>query len=124
MNYNIAAYMIYLAMMVYIIVYVGKYFFINGRIFIISLFKNDVALADKVNRILLVAYYLFNIGYALLRLNNWKRINSVEMLIADLSVNLGLLILILGLMHYMNMFIIYFLSKTKSNSITNKSFQL
>lgn len=124
MNYNIVAYIIYLALMVYIIVYVGKYFYTNGRVFIISLLNDNVSLADQINKLLLVAYYLFNIGYAFIKLKHWQKISNIEMLFSSLSVNMGILILILAVMHYLNMLVIYYLSKSKSISITNKSFQL
>jgi hypothetical protein len=124
MNYNISAYIIYLALMVFIIVYVGKYFYTNGRIFIISLLNDNVSLADHINKLLLVAYYLFNIGYAFIKLKHWQKISNMEMLFSSLSVNMGMLILILACTHYFNMLIIYILSKSQSFSITNKSFHL
>jgi hypothetical protein len=124
MNYNIWAYIIYLALMIFIIVYVGRYFFTNGRVFIISLLDGNVPLADRINRLLLIAYYLFNIGYACIKLSHWQKIISSESLFASLSVNMGTLILILGVTHYLNLLLLYYLSKFKSISITNKTFPL
>ena len=121
MNYNVGAYIIYLALMIFIIVYVGRYFYNNGRIFILSLLKGNVSLTDYINKLLLVAYYLFNIGYTFIKLKHWQKIGSIEALLSSLSVNMGVLILILAFTHYGNMLAIYFLSK--SNSITNKLFQ-
>jgi hypothetical protein len=108
--------------MVFIIGYVGKYFYTNGRIFIISLLNGNVAQADQINKTLLVGYYLFNIGYAFIKLKYWEKIGNLEMMLSSLSVNMGLLILILAVMHFFNMLVIYFLSKSKSFSITNKNF--
>ena len=122
MNYNIGAYIIFIALMLFIIVYVGKYFYSNGRIFIISLLKGNVALADYVNKLLLVAYCLFNTGFAFVTVQYWQKIGSMDMLVSSLSENLGILVLILACTHYANMFAIYLLSK--SNSLTNKMFQL
>jgi hypothetical protein len=124
MNYNISAYAIFLALMIFIIVYVGRYFYTNGRVFIISLSNDHVSLADSINKILLVAYYLFNIGYAFIKLKHWQKISNTEMLFSSLSVNLGILVLILAVTHYINMLIIYYLSKSKLFSITNKSYNL
>jgi hypothetical protein len=121
MNYNVGAYMIYLVAMVFIIVYVGRYFYTNGRIFILSLLKGNVSLTDWINKLLLVAYYLFNTGYAFLKLKHWQKIISLEALISSLAINMGLLILILAFTHYVNMLVIYLLSK--SHFITHKSFQ-
>jgi hypothetical protein len=123
MNYNISAYIIFLALIVFIIVYVGRYFFTNGRIFIISFFNGNVSLADQVNKLLLIAYYLFNIGYSFLKLKQWKKITDFEMLVSSLASNIGVLIFILAVTHYFNMLVIYLLSHSKSFSITNKSFQ-
>jgi len=122
MNYNIGAYIIYLALMLFIILYVGKQFYTNGRVFIISLLQGNVPLADQINRLLLVAYYLFNMGYAFVTLNGWQKIINMEGLVSSLSRNMGILILILAVTHYLNMFIIYRLSKSKSISLTNKLF--
>jgi hypothetical protein len=122
MNYNISAYLVFIAVMVFIILYVGKYFFTNGRIFIVSMLEGNVELADQINRLLLVGYYLLNIGYAFIRLKDWPTIHSLQNWISSLGANIGLLVLILAVMHYMNMLGIYLFSKT--NSIHHKTFQL
>ena len=56
MNYTILAYLVYLALMIFIIVFVGRFFYRNGRVFIINLFKNQVSLADKINHLLLIPW--------------------------------------------------------------------
>lgn len=119
MNYNILAYAIYLLIMVFIIVYVGRLFHRNGRVFILSLFNGDNQQADHLNNILLVAYYLFNLGYAFLKLHSWERIYTTEILLSSLGNNIGLLILILAVTHYFNMGLIYYLSK-KHNIIIHQ----
>ena len=123
MNYNILAYIIFLVVIIFIIVYVGRYFYSNGSIFIIALFTGHKATAHQVNKLLLIAYYLFNIGYAFLKLKQWQKINNTETLFSSLATNTGVLILILALVHYFNMLLLYLFSKSKSISITHKSFQ-
>jgi hypothetical protein len=83
----------------------------NGRVFILQLYKGDEEGTDTVNNILLIAYYLFNIGYAFLKLKTWEVVNNASELISSLAYYLGTLILILAVTHYFNMLIIYFLSK-------------
>jgi hypothetical protein len=90
-------------------------------VFILSLLKGKEALTDYINRLLLIAYYLFNTGYAFLKLKQWQKITSLEAMLSSLAANVGVLILILALTHYLNMAAIYTLSK--SNSLINKSFQ-
>ena len=121
MNYNIAAYAIYSTLMIFIILYVGRYFYTHGRVYIISLLHGNVHQADHINNILLVAYCLFNIGYAFLKLQTWQQLLNAEQLISSLAVNMGVLILILAGTHYLNMLAIYLLSK--SDYLTHKSFQ-
>ena len=110
MNSNTLAYAIYLLCMVFIIYRVGALFHRNGRVFILRLYRDDESAADTINNILLVAYYLFNMGYAFLKLKTWEHISNIAQLISSLSENIGLLILILALTHYCNMLIIYILS--------------
>lgn len=117
MNSNIAAYFIYLTLTIYIIVRVGKMFHNNGRVFILALYKGDAPATDNINNLLLVAYYLFNIGYAFLKLKTWEKVISSQQLISSVSSHLGPLILILAMTHYFNMLLIYFLAK-KHNTFT------
>ena len=123
MNYNVSAYIIYLILTVFMIVYVGRIFYINGRVFILGLMKNDAALTDYLNNILLVAYYLFNIGYAFVKLRFWQKVENLEMLVSSIANNMSVLIFILASTHYMNMLLIWYLSGSKKTSLTIKSFQ-
>lgn len=111
MNSNIIAYIVYLVLMIYIIYWLGRLFHSNGRVFILQMFKGDTGFADTTNNILLVAYYLFNMGYAFLKLRNWETIRTPAQLIDSIAGNIGILILILALTHYFNMLLIYFLAK-------------
>jgi hypothetical protein len=111
MNSNTLAYIIYLLCMVFIIYRVGGMFHRNGRMFILKLYHGDEQATDTINNILLLAYYLFNMGYAFLKLKTWERIGNTAQLISSLSDNIGLLILILAITHYFNMLIIHFLSR-------------
>ncbi|RYE23512.1 MAG: hypothetical protein EOP51_10285 [Sphingobacteriales bacterium] len=97
--------------MIFIIVYVGRLFYNNGRVFILGLFKGDEAQTDHLNKILLLAYYLFNLGYAFANLRYWEHVTDVNSVIASLAQNISLLILILAVTHYFNMALIYYLSK-------------
>ncbi len=123
MNYNISAYIVYLILTVFIIVFVGKLFYQNGRVFILGLMKGDAATTDHFNNILLVAYYLFNIGYAFVKLRFWQNIENLEMLVSSIARNMSVLIFILASTHYMNMVLIWYLSGSKKTSLTIKSFQ-
>jgi hypothetical protein len=120
MNYNVSAYIVYLLLMVFVIVVVGRLFHRNGRVFILALMKDDAVTTDHLNNILLVAYYLFNIGYAFVKLHFWQKIENMDMLVSSIAGNMSVLIFILALTHYLNMFLIWQLSRSKKSSLTNK----
>ncbi|HEY9362828.1 MAG TPA: hypothetical protein VIQ00_06180 [Chitinophagaceae bacterium] len=121
MNYNVISYLIYGCVSVYIIYWVGKLFHRNGRIFILRLFRNNESMTDTTNNLLLLAYYLFNIGYSILQFSFWERVTGIETMIASISMKTGILIMILAITHYFNISLIYLLSKRNYQSITSKT---
>lgn len=123
MNYNILSYFIYGCTTVYIIYWVGKLFHRSGRIFILRLFHQNESMADTTNNILLIAYYLFNIGYAVVQFSFWEKVSGIESMIASIAMKTGVLITILAITHYFNLYLIYFLSKKNHQSITSKNYQ-
>src|SRR5205085_5410104 len=110
MNYNILSYSLYGCITVYIIYYVGKLFHCNGRVFILRLFHGNESLTDTTNNILLLAYYLFNIGYAVMQFSYWEKVSGINTMISSISMKTGTLILILATTHYFNILLIYILS--------------
>jgi hypothetical protein len=122
MNYNLSAYIVYLALMVFVIVIVGRLFHRHGRVFILTLMKGDAAITDHLNNILLVAYYLFNMGYAFVKLHFWQKIENLEMMVSSIANNVSVLIFILAITHYANMLMIWCLSRSKK-SLTIKLLQ-
>ncbi len=122
MNYNILSYIIYGSITIYVIGWAGKLFYRNGRIFILRLFHRNEPMTDTTNNILLLAYYLFNIGYAILQFSTWQKITGLDAMITSISAKTGILVLILAVTHYFNMCLIYFLSK-RNSFITSKNLQ-
>ena len=108
---NILAYIIYLLITYLITVKVGKVLFKNGRIFILSILKDDEELTDFINKILLVGYYLMNLGYATIMLRFWKTIYNSAELVASVSIMTGRIVLSLAVMHYINMYAITIIGK-------------
>lgn len=102
MNYNIFSYIIYLAIVLFVILRVGHTLYRNGRPFVIMCLDGNVAVADAVNKILLVGYYLINMGYAVITLRIWEKITSMMDALETLSYKIGFLVLLLGVMHFIN----------------------
>jgi hypothetical protein len=68
MELRLVDYVIYIAVSILLTVWVGNTLFRNGRPFLVSVFKED-GLADSVNRLLVVGFYLVNFGAAALLIN-------------------------------------------------------
>lgn len=107
MNYTILTYGLYLPITVVLTVWVASTLFKNGRIFLVGIFKGDEAIADSVNKLLVVGFYLINIGYAVLTLRIFGEIETAQVVIEKLSVKIGAIILILGGMHFFNLFVFF-----------------
>ncbi len=94
--------------------WVASTLFKSGRIFLVEIFHGDEALADSVNKLLVVGFYLINIGYAVYTLQIIGEIETTQILIEKLSKKIGSIILILGGMHFFNLFVFFKLrSKAK-----------
>ena len=107
MNYFILTYAVYLVISIALTVWVAKVLFKNGRIFLVDIFHGNTALADSVNRLLVVGFYLINIGYMSMNLKEGGIINDMQVVIEVLSRKLGYIILTLGAMHFFNLIVFY-----------------
>lgn len=103
MNFNIIAYALYFSITAFIILRVGWLFFHYGAVYLHDLYPQRKDLADSLNRILLLGYYLLNLGYLAFSLKLWPEIPSAEAMLAMLCEKTGLICLGLGLLHFMNM---------------------
>jgi hypothetical protein len=111
MNYIILTYALYMPITVILTIWVANTLFTNGRIFLVDIFHGNELLADSVNKLLVVGFYLINIGYAVFTLQVFEEIISVQAVIENLSVKIGAIILILGGMHFFNLFVFFKLRK-------------
>jgi hypothetical protein len=99
------SYAIYLVVSIGITVWVAQALFKNGRVFLVDSFLGNTDLADSVNHLLVVGFYLINVGYVSLALKYGVRPTSMDETIEALSTKLGVVMLVLGGMHFFNMFV-------------------
>lgn len=111
MNYIILTYSFYLVITICLTIWVARTLFKNGKVFLVDIFHGNQELADSVNNLLLVGFYLINIGYAVYTLQVTDRIIDIQAVIEELSIKIGLIILILGAMHFFNLYIFFNLRK-------------
>jgi hypothetical protein len=107
MNYFILTYVVYLLVSIALTVWVAKVLFKNGRIFLVDIFHGNNELADSVNKLLVVGFYLINIGYMSLALKETGSIPNAQVVVEVLSYKVGWIILILGGMHFMNLIVFF-----------------
>lgn len=111
MNHIIITYTLYLITTICLTIWVARTLFKNGKVFLIDIFHGNKELADSVNNLLLVGFYLINLGYAVYTLQVTDMIANTQQVIEALSIKIGLIILILGGMHFFNLYIFFNLRK-------------
>ena len=106
-SYVIWTYLSYLAASVVLTVWVARTLHKNGRIFLVDAFHGNGPLADSVNHLLVVGFYLINIGYDFLTLRQGDRPTSASSAIEAFSSKIGLVLLVLGGMHFFNLYVFW-----------------
>lgn len=86
-------------------VWVARTLFRNGRVFLVDVFRGKTDLADSVNHLLVVGFYLINLGYVTLALKLGYEVSSARGSIEALSTKVGQVLLVLGIMHFFNLFV-------------------
>ena len=98
-------YFSYLAISIALTVWVARTLHRNGRVFLVDAFHGNEALADSVNQLLVVGFYLINIGYIALALKTTDPLSNIRQVIELESVKIGVVLLILGGMHFFNILV-------------------
>jgi hypothetical protein len=106
-HFTIIAYCTYLVISIVLTIWVAKTLFKNGRIFLLEIFRGNHELTDAVNRLLLVGFYLINVGYILFTMTVTENLYSTQSVLELLSRKIGIVILVLGFMHFFNMYILF-----------------
>ena len=101
----VATYGTYILISVFLTIWVARTLHKNGRVFLVEVFGGDEALADSVNHLLVVGFYLINLGYVTLALKIAGEIETAREGIEALSYKVGLVLLVLGGMHFFNLLI-------------------
>lgn len=97
------AYALYLAITLAITIWVARTLSKNGEVFLIECFGHDERLAKSTNHLLVVGFYLVNIGFITLTLSLGAEPHTIPDAIRFLSGKVGLAVVVLGGMHFFNM---------------------
>lgn len=106
LDFTPVAYAAYLVVSVGMTIWVGRTLVRHGRHFLVDAFAGNAELANAVNHLLAVGFYLINFGYAMRRLaepaiaHDWAQVFEV------FAGKMGGVLLALGVMHFFNLYVI------------------
>jgi hypothetical protein len=104
MNTTVTCYVIYLLTSLALTIWVAATLHRHGRVFLVQAFHGNEPMADSVNHLLVVGFYLINVGYITLALKYGEKPENVQEAFEFLSTKLGFVLVVLGVMHFFNMF--------------------
>jgi len=105
-SFLVPVYVAYAAIAVPLTIGLARTLFKHGAVFLEDVFDGKPKLADAVNRLLVVGFYLLNLGYAALIMKAEGGRSVVEA-VEVLAWKLGALLLSLGVVHFFNLYVFY-----------------
>lgn len=96
-------YALYLAITIALTIWVARTLSRNGIVFLMQCFGQNETLANSTNHLLVVGFYLINLGFITLTLSLGNEPTTVPEAIRFLSSKVGLAVIVLGAMHFFNM---------------------
>ena len=109
--FTVGCYFTYLAISLVVTVWVARTLYTNGRIFLIDAFHGNTPLADSVNHLLVVGFYLINVGFVSIWLRSDATLSNLREAVQWVSGKIGIVLLVLGAMHFFNLFVFSRLQK-------------
>ncbi|MQM24476.1 hypothetical protein [Glycomyces albidus] len=106
MDMTVVAYTAYLLVAVPLTVWVARTLGANGFHFIKDVFAGDEQLAQAVNRLLQVGFYLLNFGFVALWLRTGDQIGTAREVFETVAVKIGAVLLVLGVLHVLNILVL------------------
>lgn len=98
-------YGVYLLISAAVTIWVAHTLHSRGRLFLVKNFHGDTHLADSVNDLLVVGFYLLNFGYVALALKYGTKPVDLQGAIEFLATKMGFVLVILGGMHFFNLLV-------------------
>lgn len=105
MNPTLFTHLGYLGISIPLTLWVASTLHKNGRVFLVDSFGGNVELADSVNHLLVVGFYLINLGFVGLYIRNGTHPVDGAGALEETSVKVGTVMLLLGVMHLFNLYV-------------------
>src|SRR5829696_9004862 len=106
MDWKTGTYLACLVISVGLTVWVARTLARNGTVFLLSVFGDSEELAQSVNRLLVVGFYLVNLGFVALALRSDTPVTGLTGSIEQLSLKLGLVLPIVAVLHLANVLVL------------------
>ncbi len=110
-------YVTYAAVSIGMTIWVARTLHKNGQVFLTDAFHGNKVLAESVNHLLVVGFYLINLGFISLFLKTDTMREGMRGGIELFSEKFGVVMVILGLMHFFN---IYVFSRFRRRALVHK----
>jgi hypothetical protein len=104
-TFVIPTYVAYLVISIALTIWVARTLHKNGRAFLIDAFHGQENIADSVNRLLVVGFYLINLGWIVRTLQTYQSLSTPREAIELLSNKVGTVLFVLGIMHFFNLYV-------------------
>jgi uncharacterized membrane protein len=99
---NVLTYLLYLALALPLTLWVARALHHYGKVFLIDVFNGDEVLAHAVNQLLVIGFYLLNLGYVALFMTSHTQVDNARRLLEVLSTKVGGVALVIGAVHFAN----------------------
>lgn len=99
----VSVYTLYLLISLGLTVWVARTLSTHGRPFLVQVFHGNTELADSVNQMLVVGFYLVNTAFVCLALYDRSNVATIQDGMELLGSKVGLCITVLGVIHFLNL---------------------
>jgi len=102
----VITYLVYVPLSVGLTFWVARTLSRHGALFLRDVFAGDERMAGAVNHLLVVGFWLINLGFVALALRTQAAVPDARAAIETLSTKIGAVLLVLGVMHFGNLFVL------------------
>jgi hypothetical protein len=114
MDAIVIAYTAYLGISIALTIWVASTLYKNGIRFLIDAMNGDQNLAHSLNHLLVVGFYLVNLGFVALNLKTSQAVDTSRQVIEMVSTQIGWVLVILGFMHFFNLLVFNKIRRAKT----------
>lgn len=121
MDLQVISYLAYLAISIPLTVWVGRTLSRHGQVFLEDVISGNERVAHATNQLLVVGFYLLNFGFVMWFLRVSDPVVDVAGIFDTLSLKVGVVLLVLGAIHLLNLMILSSMRGTRQRMQMNQA---